>query len=75
MPTLNAPALAAPPTLWARFFGGDVWHSFRTSPVAIGAAAVALLCVFCAAFAGWIAPHNPFDLATLELGDSMLPPA
>jgi len=60
---------------WARFFDGDVWHSFRSSPTAIGAAIVALVCVFCALFAGVVAPHNPFDLATLELGDSMLPPA
>ena len=43
--------------------------------MAMGAAAVALLCVFMAVFAGIIAPHNPFDLATLELNDSMLPPA
>jgi peptide/nickel transport system permease protein len=63
------------PGALARFFAGDVWHSFRRSPMAIGAAAVALLCIFCAVFAGTLAPHNPFDLATLELGDSMLPPA
>ena len=43
--------------------------------MAIGSAAVALVCLFCATFAGWVAPHNPFDLATLELSDSMLPPA
>jgi len=43
--------------------------------MAIGAAVVALACIFCALFAGVIAPHNPFDLATLELSDSMLPPA
>jgi peptide/nickel transport system permease protein len=36
---------------------------------------VALACVFGAVFAGFVAPHNPFDLATLELSDSMLPPA
>jgi len=58
-----------------RFFDGDVWHSFRTSPVAMAAAAVAALCVFCAVFAPWVAPHDPFDLASLELGDSRLPPA
>jgi peptide/nickel transport system permease protein len=58
-----------------RFFDGDVWHSFRNSPVAMVAAAVALLCVFCAAFAPWVAPHNPFDLASLELSDARLPPA
>jgi peptide/nickel transport system permease protein len=43
--------------------------------MAMGAAAVALVCIFCSVFAGWVAPHNPFDLATLELGDSRLPPA
>ncbi|BDI03750.1 ABC transporter permease [Sphaerotilus microaerophilus] len=58
-----------------RFFAGDVWYSFRHSPVAIGAALVAAVCVFCAVFAGWVAPHNPFDLATLELSDARLPPA
>ncbi len=63
------------PGALARFFDGDVWHSFRSSPMAIVAAVVALVCVFAAGFAGVVAPHNPFDLATLELSDSMLPPA
>lgn len=63
------------PGAWARFFDGDVWHSFRSSPVAIGAAVVAAVCAFCALFAPWVAPHNPFDLATLELADARLPPA
>ena len=58
-----------------RFFDGDVWHSFRSSPVAMVAAVVALVCVFCSAFAPWVAPHNPFDLASLELADARLPPA
>jgi peptide/nickel transport system permease protein len=62
-------------TALGRFFDGDVWHSFKTSPVAIGAAVVAALCVFGALFAPWVAPHNPFDLATLELSDARLPPA
>ena len=53
----------------------DVGYSFRKSPVAVGAAVVAFVCVFCAVFAGWVAPHNPFDLATLDLGDARLPPA
>ncbi|HET6599939.1 MAG TPA: ABC transporter permease [Burkholderiaceae bacterium] len=66
--------MPAAPSAWARFLDGDIWYSFRTSPVAITSATVALLCVFCALFAGWVAPHNPFDLATLKLSDSMLPP-
>ncbi len=64
-----------PPNAWARFLDGDIWHSFRSSPMAMLAAGIALLCMFCALLAPLIAPHNPFDLATLELSDSMLPPS
>ena len=58
-----------------RFLDSDVGHSFRTSPVAMVAALVAFICIFCSVFAGWVAPHNPFDLTTLELSDARLPPA
>ena len=60
---------------WNRLWDSDVGYSFRKSPVAVGAAIVAFVCVFCAVFAGWVAPHNPFDLATLDLADARLPPA
>jgi peptide/nickel transport system permease protein len=66
---------AAAPGALARFLDGDVWHSFKSSPVAIGAAVIAAVCIFSALFATWVAPHNPFDLATLELSDARLPPA
>ncbi len=62
-------------TTLARWFDSDVGYSFRTSPMAMVAAAIALICLFCSLFAGWVAPHNPFDLATLELSDARLPPA
>ena len=39
------------------------------------AAAIAFVCIFCSVFAAWVAPHNPFDLTTLELSDARLPPA
>jgi len=58
-----------------RWFDSDVGHSFRSSPTAIVAAVIAFICVFCAVFAPWVAPHNPFDLATLELSNARLPPA
>jgi len=58
-----------------RAWHSDVGYSFRTSPVAMGAALVAFLCVFCAVFANLVAPHHPFDLATLELSDAFLPPS
>ena len=58
-----------------RGLDSDVGHSFRTSPVAMVAAAIALVCIFCSVFAGWVAPHDPFNLASLELSDARLPPA
>jgi peptide/nickel transport system permease protein len=58
-----------------RAWQSDVGYSFRTSPVAVAAAIVAFICVFCAVFANVVAPHNPFNLATLELSDAFLPPA
>jgi peptide/nickel transport system permease protein len=58
-----------------RWLDSDVGHSFRTSPTALVAALIALACVVAAVFAPWIAPHNPFDLATLELMNARLPPA
>ncbi|UJW81391.1 ABC transporter permease [Hydrogenophaga sp. SL48] len=58
-----------------RWLDSDVGHSFRSSPTAMVAALIAFICVFCAVFAPWVAPHNPFDLATLELSNARLPPA
>jgi peptide/nickel transport system permease protein len=60
--------------LLRRAWHSDIGYSFRTSPVAVGAALIAFVCVFCAVFANWVAPHHPFDLATLELSDAFLPP-
>ena len=59
----------------AGWLDSDIGYSFRASPVAMAAAGMALVCIFCSVFAGWVAPHNPFDLATLELSDARLPPA
>ncbi len=60
---------------WQRWWHSDLGYSFRTSPLAIAAALIAFVCIFCSVFAGWVSPTNPFDLATLELSDSRLPPA
>lgn len=59
----------------SRWLDSDVGHSFRTSPTALLAALIALVCIFSAVFAPWVAPHNPFDLSTLELSNARLPPA
>ncbi|MFO0233526.1 MAG: ABC transporter permease [Burkholderiales bacterium] len=59
----------------ARFLDGDVFHSFRNSPVAVGASLVAAVMILGAVLAPWIAPHDPFDLKTLDLNNSLVPPA
>jgi peptide/nickel transport system permease protein len=61
--------------LLRRWLDSDVGHSFKTSPTAIVAACIALVCIVSALFADFVAPHNPFDLATLDLSDARLPPA
>ncbi len=58
-----------------RWLDSDIGYSFRSSPVAVGAALVALICLLGALLAPWLAPHNPMDLTTLELSDARLPPA
>jgi len=57
------------------FLESDLFYSFRRRPGVILAAAVALAFVVAAALAPWVAPHNPFDLATLNLLDAFTPPA
>jgi peptide/nickel transport system permease protein len=57
-----------------RLWDSDVGYSFRSSPVAIAAAFVALVLILAALFARWVAPHNPLDLATISLLDASLPP-
>ena len=59
----------------ARFWDGDVAYSFRRSPVAVLSALVLAMLLIGSMFAGWLAPYNPFDLASLNLMDSLKPPA
>ncbi|WP_448956642.1 ABC transporter permease [Labrys neptuniae] len=48
---------------------------FRTSPAVIIASFILGLLVLCAVAANLIAPHDPFDPATLDIMDARLPPA
>ncbi|MEQ8708094.1 MAG: ABC transporter permease [Rhodospirillales bacterium] len=56
------------------FFDGDVWYSFTRSKVAMAAALVTTVMILSAVCAPLIAPHNPFDLASINLMDSQTPP-
>jgi peptide/nickel transport system permease protein len=62
------------PSRLARAWDSDIAYSFRTSPVAIVAAIVSLIIIFAAALAPWIAPHDPFNPASLNLMDGFTPP-
>ncbi|MBL8590600.1 MAG: ABC transporter permease [Methylobacteriaceae bacterium] len=62
------------PGLIARALDSDVWHSFTRSPVVVVAAILTALLTLSAVFAPWIAPHDPTDLAKLDLLDSRTPP-
>ena len=53
----------------------DLAHGFRRSPMAIVSAAVVAALVVAAVLAPWIAPHDPFDPATLNLMNGFTPPA
>ena len=57
------------------FFDSDLWWSFTRSPVTVVSAIVAFICIGAAVFAPLLAPHNPFDLASLQLMDAFKPPA
>jgi len=57
-----------------RGWNSDLAWSFRRAPVAIAATIVALTLVCSALLAPWIAPHNPFDPATLNLMEGFTPP-
>ena len=59
----------------ARFFDSDVWWSFKRSPITVASAIVAAICIIGAALAPFLAPHNPFDLASLNLIDAFKPPS
>src|ERR1700676_289608 len=64
----------APAHRLARWWSSDLAYNFRHAPVAVVSAVVLVICFGAAFFAPWVAPHNPFDLATLNLMDALTPP-
>jgi ABC-type antimicrobial peptide transport system permease subunit len=41
-----------------RLWDSDIAYSFRTSPVAVVSAGIALVLILAAVFAPWLAPHG-----------------
>lgn len=60
---------------WAKVADSDLWWSFTRSKLIMASAAITLLFFIGAVGAPLIAPHDPFNLASLELSDAFLPPA
>ena len=58
-----------------RFFDSDLFYSFSRSPVVVISAIITLVYFLAAGFAPLIAPHDPFDAASLNLMDGFKPPA
>ena len=58
-----------------RFFDSDIWYSFKKSKVTVIAACVTAVIMLAAIAAPLIAPHTPFDPATIDLMDASTPPA
>lgn len=57
-----------------RILDSDIFYSFSRSPVTVVSAVVTAIFFIAAGFAPWLAPHNPFDPATLDLMDGFTPP-
>ncbi|MCC7047490.1 MAG: ABC transporter permease [Alphaproteobacteria bacterium] len=53
----------------------DLFFSFRSSPATVAAAVTVLVFLLAAGLAPWIAPHNTYEVVTLNLSDAFLPPA
>lgn len=62
------------PGFLVRAADSDLVYSFLHSPITIVAAVVTLVIFLGAFLAPWIAPHNPFDLTSITIMDSLLPP-
>ena len=58
-----------------RFLDGDVFYSFKRSPITIVAFIVTVLMFLAAIFAPWLAPHDTSDIASLDLMNAFRPPA
>ena len=56
------------------FTDSDLWHSFIRTPTALVSALLTLLLIAGALAAPLVAPHNPFDLASLDIMSAHLPP-
>jgi peptide/nickel transport system permease protein len=70
-----SPPVSGRPGRWRRIVDSDLWWSFTRSPVTIVAAGVACTIIAATLLAPLVAPHDPYDLASVSLLDATDPPA
>ncbi len=58
-----------------RALDSDIFYSFTRSPTVMAAAIVTIVYISASMTAPWIAPHQVFDVKTLDLMDAFTPPA
>ncbi|SJL83595.1 ABC transporter permease [Vibrio palustris] len=63
------------PSRWERFKQSDFLYYFLNDKVAMFSFAVFMVFLLTALFAPLIAPYNPYDLSSIDIMDSELPPA
>jgi peptide/nickel transport system permease protein len=69
------PRIAAGPVRSTSDAAMALWRLLRVAPLPTIAGATLAVLVLLAVFAQWIAPHDPLDMATVNLMDSKLPPS
>ena len=52
----------------------DLFYSFSRNPIVVVSAVITFVFIIAATFAPWLAPHNPFDPASLDLMEASTPP-
>ena len=68
-------AMPTAPSGWLHgLTDSDVWWSFKSSPVTVIAAAATIFIIVVSFLSPVLAPHTPFDPATLSLSDGLKPP-
>ena len=70
----NQSGLAKINDLAFRIVDSDLFYSFSRNPIVVVSAVVTFVFIIAATFAPWLAPHNPFDPASLDLMEASTPP-
>ena len=61
--------------MFTRIKNSAFWYSFLRDKVAVSSAVVVGILCLLALFAPWISPHTPYDIETLDIMNSQLPPS